>query len=646
MRSGKREEVIECDECEVELKPDVGTRPWFKEPRIIFLALSALLTVSAFILGALGVSAIAVKVIFGLAILVGGYYPARAGLSALKTATLNINTLLVTATIGALLLNLWEEAAVLVFVFSLGGVLETYAVDRGRGAIRALMELIPRQALVVRDGKERRVPVDRVEVGETVHVRPGEKIPLDGQVVAGSSSVDQAAITGESIPVFKRKGDVVFAGTLNQRGSLEVKVTHLAADTTLAKIIHSIEEHQAKKSSYQRFGERFGRYYTPSMFALAFLVAVTPPLILGGDWTAWFYRALVVLVVSCSCGIALSVPVAVVAAIANAARHGVLFKGGAYLEISSRIRAVVFDKTGTLTTGKPVVTDIVGLNGYEQTKVLGLAASIEARSEHPLAEAILQKAREEGVPFIKPHDFQSIPGMGARAVLDGQEYHIGNERLFKAHSIRLKEAQQDIARLEKEGKTLVLLSKDTRLIGLIAVSDQLRPEAAQTIKGLKGMGIEKIVMLTGDNEGTAQAMARAAQVDDYQALLLPDDKVNAVGKLRGELDGVAMIGDGVNDAPAMAAADVGIAMGAAGTDVAIETGDIALMSDDLSKLPYIFRLSRRTINNIRFNIITALIIVAILVPTALLGKIELVPGLLINEMAALLIILNGLRLLK
>lgn len=645
MRSGKRE-VIECDECEVELKPDVGTRPWFKEPRIIFLALSGLLTVSAFISGALGAPVVAVKILFGLAILVGGYYPARAGLSALKTLTLNINTLLVTATIGALLLNLWEEAAVLVVVFSLGGVLETYAVDKGRGAIRALMDLIPREALVVREGKEMRVPVDRVAVGETVHIRPGEKIPLDGQIIAGSSSVDQAAITGESIPVFKQQGDIVFAGTINQRGSLEIRVTHQAADTTLAKIIHSIEEHQAKKSSYQRFGERFGRYYTPSMFALAFLVAVIPPLIFSGDWTAWFYRALVVLVVSCSCGIALSVPVAVVAAIANAARHGVLFKGGAYLEIGSRIRAVVFDKTGTLTTGKPVVTDIVGLNGYEQTKVLGLAASIEARSEHPLAEAILQKAREEGVPFIKPHDFQSIPGMGARAVLDGQEYHIGSERLFKAHSISTAEAEQDIARLEEEGKTLVLLSQETKLIGLIAVSDQLRPEAAQTIKGLKSMGIEKIVMLTGDNEGTAQAMAHAAQVDDYQALLLPDDKVATVGKLKEELGQVAMVGDGVNDAPAMAVADVGIAMGAAGTDVAIETGDIALMSDDLSRLPYTFRLSRRTINNIRLNIIAALTVVAILVPTALLGKVELVSGLLINEVAALLIILNGLRLLK
>lgn len=644
-REDTAHDVLECAECAVELEEEVRTRRWYKEPRNILLAASGLLTALGFALQFLGDAPLISKVVFGLAVVAGGYYPVRIGLAALKTLTLNINTLLAAAAIGALALDLWEEAAILVFVFSLSGVLESYAIDRGRGAVRVLMDLVPREALVVRDGRELMVPVGKVVVGETVHIRPGEKIPLDGRVVSGSSSVDQSSITGESIPVAKGVGELVFASTLNQRGTLEILVTQRSDDTTLAHIIHSIEEHQARKSSYQRFGEKFGRWYTTVMFGFAGAVALVPPLLMG-DFRGWFYRALVVLVVSCSCGIALSIPVAVVAAIANAARHGVLFKGGAYLEAGSGVRAVVMDKTGTLTTGKPVVTDVIGMNGYSKDKVLGLAASIESRSEHPLAAAITEAAAERGVPFIAPKEFYSIPGLGARAVVDGTMYHIGSARLFEVHKIPIEGASEDTARLEEQGKTLVFLGADHEIIGLIAVADELRGDATQAVEDLRRLGVAQIVMLTGDNEGTARAMARAAGISEYRALLLPQDKVEAVEGLKGTFGRVAMVGDGVNDAPAMAAADVGIAMGAAGTDVAIETADVALMGDELAKLPFALRLSRRTMNSIRLNLAAALTLVAFLVPAALLGWVDLVPGLLINEIGALLIILNGLRLLR
>ncbi len=636
---------IECAECELEIKRTAEPRSWYRQPRVILLSTSGILTLVAFGLEGLSFSQLLVKTIFFLSIIIGGYYPAILGLRAIRTLTLNINTLLITAAVGAMLLDLWGEAAVLVFVFSLGSVLETYAVDKARDSIGALIDLVPRYAQVLRHDKEETTDVDDVKIGEIVRIKPSEKIPLDGIVVSGSSSVDQSPITGESIPVFKQAQDPIYAGAINLRGSLEIQVTRKANDTTLAQIIHLVEEHQARKSNYQRFGERFGRYYTPTMFGLALIVAVVPP-VLVGDWASWFLRALVVLVVSCSCGIALSVPVAVVSAISNAARNGVLIKGGTYLEIGSKVNALVFDKTGTVTTGKPVVTDIRSADDYTREKLLSLAASIESSSEHPLAHAIVEQARSEDVSYTKPDDFHSIPGLGARGTLDGNTYHIGSERLLEAHSISLDSFNKTADDLETQGKTIVFISKNDTLIGLIAVSDQLRDGVSETIKQLKKMNIEKIDMLTGDNKKTAKIMAQTAGFDDFQASLLPEDKVSAVLDLEKKHGVTAMIGDGVNDAPAMAASSLGIAMGAAGTDVAIQTSDIALMSDDLSKLPYFFALSRRTVKIIVFNIFVALTIVAFLVPLALLGYIGLVPGLLINEFGALLVIINGLRLLK
>ena len=623
-------------------------KAWWKEKRQMqLLIVCGALIVIAFLLERIGLSHESAKAVYGLAILAGVYYPAKMGFSALKTLTLNIRLLMVVGAAGAAALGLWEEAALLVFVYSLGDVLEAYAVDKARGAIRALMELMPKEALVRRNGSEIVLPTEEINIGDVVIVRPGEKIPVDGKVIAGISFVDQSPITGESIPIEKKPDDEVFAGTINQRGSLEIGVTKRASDTTIARIIHSVEEAQAKKSSYQRFGERFGKYYTPAMFVLGIGVAIIPPLLFGGEWQLFIYRGLVVFVVSCSCGLALSVPVSVVAAISNAARHGVLFKGGAYLEVAEKLNAIAFDKTGTLTIGRPVVTDVIPCNNLSGKEVLVLAGSIESRSEHPLAEAVVRKAKEEGVTLMSGLEgFEAITGLGVRAQINGRFYYAGSRRLFLEKGMSLTQAQDDEAsRLEEEGKTVLLLGDEQSLSGILAVADKLRTEAQETIGMLKRLGMN-VVMLTGDNEKTAEGIAHQAGVDEYLAQLLPEDKVKAVRELKTRYGKIAMVGDGVNDAPAMAVSDVGIAMGAAGTDVAMETGDIVLMSDDLSKIPYALRLSQRSIKNIRQNIIASLAIVTFLVPAALFGWISLLPGLILNEASALIVIVNGLRLLK
>jgi len=625
-------------------KAKTKAKAWWQDFRVKLIAASGILLAIAFALERLGLDHNIGRFIYGASILVGGYYPAKMALAGLRARTLNIYTLLVIATIGAIVLGFWDEAAFLVFVYTWGAILETYATERARGSLRLLMELVPREALMRRNGQELTLPVEEVHIGETVIVRPGEKVPLDGTVVAGSSSVDQAPITGESIPVSKAPGDTVFAGSINQRGSLEVKVSKLSQDTTLARIIHSVERSEAKKSSYQHFAERFGRIYTPTMFGVAVIVAVVPWL-LGEPFTPWFYRGLVVLVVSCSCGLALSVPISVLASVSAAARKGVLIKGGADLEAAGSVEAVVFDKTGTLTIGLPRVTDVIALNGTAPN-ILSVAASVESRSEHPLADAILRKAREEGVEVMPLGDFEALTGLGAKGTVDGNDYYVCNRRLCDRMSIPLGKAEQELTRLENEGKTAVLVLSGGQILGIIAVADQLRPEAKDTIGELKKAGIKHTAMLTGDNEGTARAIASQAGIDEYRAQLLPEDKVEAVKELRQKYGRIAMVGDGVNDAPAMAAADVGIAMGAAGTDIALETADLALMSDDLFRIPYALSVSRKAMTTIKENVVASLAIVALVVTLALIGKIGLVLGLLINEGSALVVMVNGLRLLR
>ena len=618
----------------------------WKNTQFVLLLICGVFTLSAFLLERFDIPYEFAKFVYALAILIGGYYPAKMGILALKTFTLNIRLLMVCGAAGAIYLEFWNEAAMLVFIYSLGDVLEIYATDRARGSIRALMELVPNEALVKRNGIESELSVEEIKIGEVIIIRPGEKVPLDGKVIFGATSIDESPITGESMPKDIQQGDIVYAGSINQRGSIEVEVTKLSRDTTLAKIIHSVEEAQARKSTYQRFGEKFGKYYTPAMFILAFLVAFILPLFFKQDFSSWFYRGLVLLVVSCSCGLALSVPVAVVAAISNAARHGVLIKGGAYLEATSNLKAIAFDKTGTLTIGKPKVYEIVKINNASEEQILELAGSIESRSEHPLGDAIVQYAKERGTAFAAVSEFEAIPGQGVKAKINGQIYYIGSIALFKEKVSGLTTAKEKIRRLQDEGKTTVLLGTEEEIIGLVAIADQIRPEAKEAIQKLKEQGFEKIIMLTGDNKGTAMAIAKELGIDEYRANLLPEDKVKIVRELKAKYKMIAMVGDGVNDAPAMAEANVGIAMGACGSDVCIETGDIALMSDDLLKIPYVFYLSKRSVSNIKQNIFAALLIIIFLVPTALLGRIGLVPGLIINEVSGLIIIANGLRLLK
>ena len=618
---------------------------WWREPQPLALYGCGLIALVAFIAGYFGASLTLVNGLYLLAVLVGVFYPARKALIALRNLTPTIHLLMLIGSVGAMLLGLWGEAAVLIFVYSLGDVLESYAVDKARGAIRSLMALVPKEALVRRNGREIICAVDSIGVGEVVRVRPGERIPVDGTVIAGISYVDQAAVTGEPIPVRRQAGDEVFAGTINQNGSLEVRVTKPASETMLSRIILSVEEAQAQRTSYQRFADSFGKWYTPAMFVLGVLVAIVPPLFFGAEWYPFIYRGLVVFVVSCSCGLALSVPVAVVGAMANAARHGTVFKGGTYLEVIDKVKVIAFDKTGTLTIGRPEVTDILAFNSARADEVLDLAGSLESRSSHPLAAAIVRKAREHGTLCNLPiEEFHEAAGLGVSARVDNQPCLVGSPRGLSEQGIDVSTAAETIARFEDEGRTVVLVGRDGYLIGLIAIADEMRPGAADAVQRLSRAGV-RTVMLTGDNERSARAIAHRVGVDEYRAQLLPTDKVDVIRQLEEEHGTVAMVGDGINDAPAMAVANVGIAMGAAGTDIAIEAGDVVLMSADLGKIAFIRELSHRTVTTIRQNIAVSLINVAFMVVAALLGYLGLVTGLLLNEASAVFVILNALRLL-
>ncbi|MEE9269538.1 MAG: cation-translocating P-type ATPase [Candidatus Krumholzibacteria bacterium] len=630
------------------LAADRATRrfSWWRERRVLMLAFSGLATVAGLVCAQTGMSVWIARTLYALAIAVGGFYPAKSGLSAARSFSMNINALLILGVVGAVGLDLWAEGAVLVFVYSLGNVLETFVVRKARGAIKSFVDLTPKEALVIRDGGESLVATTDLRLGDTVRVRPGEKIPVDGTVIEGESYVDESAVTGESLPARKAAGRRVFAGTMNQQGSLGVRVDKAAEDTTLARIIHSVEEAQSRKSHYQLFGEKFSRVYTPTMFFLGILVAVVPPLLFGADWQDWIYRALVVFVVSCSCGIALSVPVAIVAAVGNAARHGILMKGGLYLEKTAQIKVVAFDKTGTLTIGRPMLQRIVADGETSAEEVLSLAASIESMSEHPLGEAIVRKAREAGVYRKRDMSgFEAIPGRGVRARVDRCEYFLGNRKLLEENGVDLGSLAATVDEFEADAHTTVVIGTRDRALGVFAISDSLKQESRESVRSLEARGL-RVAMLTGDAAGTAAAVARSAGIDHYRFELQPQDKIRAVAEIQETVGAVMMVGDGINDAPAMAAADIGVAMGAAGTDVAMETGDIVLLADDLSSLQRLFHLSARTVTTIRQNIFFSLLVIAVLVPTALLGRVDLLSGLLINEGGALLVILNGLRLLK
>lgn len=594
------------------------------------------------------------------AIVAGGWYIVPRGFRAAMNRALDMNFLMSIAAFGALLIGEYQEAASAMFLFAVAQLLETYSMDRARNAIKSLMDLSPAQATVLRDAREVRVPADRVEVDETVVVRPGEKIPVDGEVLTGMSGVNQAPITGESIPVDKDPGAEVFAGTLNGEGALEVRATKPASDTTLARIIHSVEETQATRAPSQAFVDRFARVYTPLVVGGAILLAVLPPLVGFGAWGEWFYRALVLLVVACPCALVISTPVTIVSALAGAARRGILIKGGLHLENAGRAQVVTIDKTGTLTEGEPAVIEVIPLGGEASRSILALAAAAEARSEHPLARAVLVQAANEGIPVPAASDTTAITGRGLTARVGAETVFIGNERLFRELGGIGEEARRILERAEDEGRTAVLVGSAPAgagpnaapaLKGVITIADRVRPQAAAALGELHRAGIERIVMLTGDSTGTARAIARSLGrpgmgVDEVRAELLPEDKVAAVRDLRRSAGTVLMVGDGVNDAPALAAADVGIAMGTAGTDVALETADIALMADDLAKLPVTIRFARKAERIIRANIGFALLTKAVFVALAVLGAATLWMAVLADMGASLLVILNGIRALR
>ncbi len=582
-------------------------------------------------------------------VLFGAYHFARRGLEGLRTFSVGVNALMSLAVVGAVAIGEFLEAASLAFLFALAELLEEYSVDRARRSLQELMKLAPNEACVKRDLAEELVPVEQIEIGEIIIVKPGERIALDGVVVSGRSAVDQAPITGESIPLEKKPGDPVYAGTINQEGYVEIRVTKRLQDTTLARIIHLVEEAEAQKAPSERFVDRFARYYTPSVVVVAVGVAAIPPLFLGAAFGDWFVRALSLLVIACPCALLISTPVSIISAITSAARHGVLVKGGVYLEELGQIQAIVLDKTGTLTTGQLEVTDVIALDGRSPEEVLKIAAALERKSQHPIAQAIVRhfELMHEGRLLPEARGFKSLTGQGVQARLDGdaQPYLVGTLQLFAPDGAPIS-VPAEFTRLEAEGKTVVLVGTPERLIGLIALADQLRPEAQRTVHKLKRLGLE-VVMITGDNPGTAQAVSEQLGIEHYHAGVLPEGKVAEIEKLLKQYGKVAMVGDGVNDAPALAAATVGIAMGAIGTDAALETADVALMADDLSKLPYLIELARqarRVIQqNIGFSILTKLSLGLGVFP----GYVTLVLAVLVGDMGASLAVTgNAMRLAR
>ena len=619
---------------------------WETRKHEITTAVSAFFVLAAFICSRTGVGSPATEFLYVLAILTGGYFIAQKGFFAIKTFNFDMNFLMSIAVIGAAAIGEWLEASSIVLLFSLANILQNRTMDRARNAIRSLMELSPARVAVKRVDGEEKVAVERVSLGETIIIRPGERIGLDGKVIQGNSHVNQAPITGESMPVEKNPGDIVFAGTINQQGSLEVEVTHDYTDTTLARIIHMVEEAQAQKAPSQSFIDRFARIYSPAVIIGAILVGFVPPVVFGLSFSEWFYRALVLLVIACPCALVISTPVSIVSGLTRAAHSGVLIKGGVYLEEAGTIKIAVFDKTGTLTRGTPRVTRIIPLDGQNEQNILRIAAAVESRSEHHLAAAIVEQAKSQAISIPSAEDFQAFAGKGAQARIDGMLYTIGNRRFLQEIGLYKDTVRRQMELLEKESKTTVILADETKALGILAIADEVRPESRSALQDLKSGGVEKILMLTGDNEETARAIAENLGIKDYRAELLPEGKTQIVKQLVKEHGRVAMVGDGVNDAPPMAAASIGIAMGAIGTDTALETADIALMTDDLSRLPFLLHLSRKTLRIIKQNIFFSLLIKVIFVVLAFPGLVTLWMAVGADMGASLLVILNGLRLLS
>lgn len=558
----------------------------------------------------------------------------------------DMNLLMVVAILGAISIGEWFEAATVAFLFAVSNALEGWSLSRARRAVEALMHLSPTTVQLVKEGGTATVRPEDVPVGSLFHVKPGERVPLDGVILQGSSALDQAPITGESLPVPKNPGEEVFAGSINGDGALVVECSKPASDTVLARIIHMIGEAQSKRAPSEQWVDRFARIYTPVVMVMAILVALGPPLLVGGAWTDWFYRALVLLVIACPCALVISTPVSIVAGLACAARHGVLVKGGVHLEAPARLRAIAFDKTGTLTEGRPRVLEVIPFGFHSEKMLLRVAAALESQSGHPLALTIVEYVRSQGLDFPAAHDVQALQGRGVQGSLEGRTYWLGSHRHLEERGLESPEVHARLVAQESQGRTLVAIGSDGELMGMIALADAVRPDTRGTLRQLRQAGVEHLVMLTGDNRGTAEAVATQAGIGEFRAELMPEDKVTAIEALMAEHGQVAMVGDGVNDAPALARATLGIAMGAMGSGAAIETADIALMKDDLTQLPWLIHHSRRTLAVIRQNITFALVVKGVFVLLTLAGHASLWSAIAADMGASLLVIFNGLRLLK
>jgi Zn2+/Cd2+-exporting ATPase len=626
----------------VERAQEVERPPFWRTPRAMSVFASALLFVLGLALGLSGAPEVVSVGAYLAAIVVGGVPIFRAAIAGLRARHMDMNVLMSAATIGAVGIGEWAEAASVVVLFAAGNALQVYAIDRTRGAVRALARLAPDEVLVRRGGSESLVGTDQVAVGETVVVRPGERLALDGEVVEGRTTVDESPVTGESTPVEKGPGDSVYSGSLNGGGGVLVRVLRGASDSTLQRIARLVEEAQATKAPAEQFVDRFSRLYTPIVVAVAIILAVVPP-ILGGEFGTWFYRALALLIIACPCALVISTPVTVVSGIGAASRRGILVKGGAPLEAAGRLKALAFDKTGTLTEGRPVVSRVVPLNGRDDTEVLALAAALERRSEHPLAYAILTAANGASLPQVS--DFRSVAGRGAEGVVDEVRYMIGSPRLFAEKEIALDGANEALEAVEAAGETPVILGNEEAPMAVIGIADAVRPDARATLESLREAGVRELVMLTGDAEAPARRIAEELGVG-YRAQLLPEQKVEAVRELVSEHGEAGMVGDGVNDAPALAASSVGFAMGAAGTDVALETADVALMQDDLPKLAEAVRLSRSAEDIIKQNVAVSILIKGLFVLLAPFGLVALWLAVLADMGTSIAVTLNGLRLFR
>lgn len=645
---------------------EAGTCPldegiWQRHGRLFLCVVSGVLIAAGFVSQAIGqgsfLRALAGEggpppfeslVLYAGGILAGSWFILPRALFAARKLRPDMNLLMTVAVAGAVALDQWFEAASVAFLFALALLLESWSVGRARRAIKALVDISPTVARFVcpADGNIEEKPVREVPVGVTVLVRPGERIPLDGVVSRGSTSVNQAPITGESMPVPKEAGDEVFAGTINGEGGIEFRSTKPASDTALSRIIQMVEEAQSRRAPSEQWVEKFARFYTPAMMVLALLLATVPPLALDGQWSQSIYRALVILVIACPCSLVISTPVSIVSGLTSAARNGVLIKGGAYLEAPARLKAVALDKTGTITRGKPTVKQIIPMNSHTEDALLSCAAALESHSTHPLARAILDRAKSKNLDYTPAEDFMIFPGQGARGTIANRTYWIGSPRLLDQWELEKPAFHRAAGRIEDEGHSMVVMWCGDHVCGVMSVADEVRPEARAAIEALKEVGIKKVAMLTGDNERTAKAMASVTGVDEYFAELLPADKVRVVEELKERFGDTAIVGDGVNDAPAMASATLGIAMGGIGTDAAIETADIALMSDDLSKLPWLIRHSRRTVNIIKQNIFFSLGVKLLFIGMTIAGAANLWGAIAADMGASMLVIFNGLRLLR